>query len=48
MRKRNHLNYAALSQAKCLCDRIRPALDAAEILAVSVRALSVRITVPEA
>ncbi|MDY3224339.1 MAG: hypothetical protein SOW84_00480 [Candidatus Faecousia sp.] len=48
MRKRNHLNYAALSQAKCLCDRIRPALDAAEILAVSVSALRVRIPAAEA
>ena len=28
--------------------RVRPVLDAAEALAVSVRALSVRITVPEA
>ena len=37
-----------LSAAAYSADRIRPVLDAAEELAVSVRALRVRIIVPEA
>ena len=41
-------NCGRLSDALCPCDRIRPVLDTAELLVVSVRALRVRITVPEA
>lgn len=42
MAKQNR--FHAVYPAAC----VRPVLDAAEALAVSVRALSVRITVPEA
>ena len=39
---------ARMSAALCPADRIRSVLDTAALLVVSVRALPVRITVPEA